>query len=136
MDERQLTELEAIHIAESGVWKDWTHRQRAEFQLTQNRLMMPFGVFHEAVEKALGRPVWTHEFGLNHEGLLRELLGDAPPPTMAEIIALIPTEKLMIVEVTDLLWHEHDRACTMRMVRDEQGTRFVPGSEGNHVDMT
>ena len=28
----------------------------------------------------------------------------------------------------DRLWHEHDRACTMRMVQDERGAYFVPGS--------
>jgi hypothetical protein len=96
--ERQITREEAILIHDSKLWEDWTHRQRAEFQLTQRCLAMPFGVFHEAVEKALGRPVWTHEFGLNWAGLVRELRGDLPPPTMQEIIDLIPPEKLIVVE--------------------------------------
>lgn len=56
-------------------------------------------MFHEAVEKALGRPVWTHEFGLNWDGLKKELMGEAPAPTMQEIIDLIPEEKRIIVEV-------------------------------------
>jgi len=28
---------------------------------------------HEAVEKALGRPVYTHEFGMNRQGLKDEI---------------------------------------------------------------
>ena len=32
------------------------------FQLYEERLCMPFPLFHKAVEEALGRPVYTHEF--------------------------------------------------------------------------
>ena len=28
----------------------------------ESKLCMPFSIFQEAVEKTLGRPVWTHEF--------------------------------------------------------------------------
>lgn len=60
---------------------------------------MPFQVFHEAIEKALGRPVFTHEFGLNREGLQKEFLGEIDPPTFEECINLIPKEKRLIVMV-------------------------------------
>jgi hypothetical protein len=53
-------------------------------------------VFHEAVEKSLGRPVFTHEFGLNYDGICDEFLGDKEPPTMNEILNLIPQEKLIV----------------------------------------
>ena len=69
----------------------------ATFQLHEERLCMPFDVFHEALEKAIGRPVFTHELGLDAEGIKRELLGDRPAPTLEEIIALIPADKRVIV---------------------------------------
>ena len=57
-----LTKDEAIALAESGWWKDKEPREIVRFQLFEDRLSMDFSAFHEAVEKALGRPVWTHEF--------------------------------------------------------------------------
>lgn len=42
------------------------------YQLINNILLIPFGEFHEALEFLLGRPVWTHELGLNREGLIEE----------------------------------------------------------------
>lgn len=42
------------------------------YQLTNPILLVPFDKFHESVEFLLGRPVWTHEFGLNWEGLKAE----------------------------------------------------------------
>ena len=41
------------------------------YQLFEEILIVNFSKFHEGVEKLLGRPVWTHEFGLNI-GKLRE----------------------------------------------------------------
>jgi len=50
---------------------------------------MPFDVFHEAVEKSLGRPVYTHEFA--HPELLMEgLIGQRKAPTFQDIVNLIP----------------------------------------------
>lgn len=61
---KQLTREEAIALDDSGWWKDKTAWEIAGFQLNQPRLCMPFDKFHEAVEAALGRPVWTHEFAV------------------------------------------------------------------------
>ncbi len=59
---------------------------------------MPFDVFHKAIEEALGRPVWTHEFGLNWDGLWLELMGEADRPSnLADILALIPEDKRVLV---------------------------------------
>lgn len=96
----ELTEAQAIALAKSEFWKDMTHRQRAEFQMGAKRLCMPFDVFHEALEKTLGRPVWTHEMGMNWDGLLAELHGERPAPTFEEIINLIPASKRVIVAVS------------------------------------
>ncbi len=97
MPMRQFTEQEAIAFAESECWEGLSLRQRASLQMYQRLLCMPFGVFHEAIEKTLGRPVFTHEFGTNLDGLKAELGGKVPPPTIEEIISLIPIEKRVVV---------------------------------------
>ena len=94
-----MTHDDACALFELGFWNSMSHYERAKFQLFEPRLCMPFSVFHEALEKALGRPVWTHELGMNLAGLQRELLGDAPAPTFEEIIALIPPEKRFVLYV-------------------------------------
>jgi len=94
---KQLTKEEAIVFYDSQVWKEWTPRQIAEFQMEQDLLCVPFGVFHEAIEKTLGRPVFTHEFGLNREGLMKELLGEKEAPTFEEIVNLIPEDKRVVI---------------------------------------
>jgi hypothetical protein len=95
----QLTKEQAIEFAESGAWKEMSLKHRAEFQMLQDKLCMPFDVFHEAVEKTLGRPVYTHEFGLNRDGLMAELFEGKKPPTLQEIIEMIPAEKRIIISV-------------------------------------
>lgn len=97
---KQMTEEQAIEFAESGAWKDMSLRQRAEFQMLQHLLCMPFDIFHEAVEKTLGRPVYTHEFSsLGHNGLMAELFEGKEPPAFQEIIEMIPAEKRIIISV-------------------------------------
>jgi hypothetical protein len=90
---KQLTKEQALAFEE---WKHWTPIQIALFQINQKLLCMPFDVFHKAVEDALGRPVWTHEFGLNHDGLREELMGLRDAPTFEGICNLIPPEKLIV----------------------------------------
>ena len=92
-----MTKDQAIALANSGFWKTMTHKERAMFQMFEPWMCMPFDVFHEAIEKTLGRPVWIHEFGLNWTGLQKELLGERTPPTMEEIMNLIPADKRVII---------------------------------------
>ena len=92
-----MTKEQAVELYDSKFWKKMTHRDRAVFQMNEPRLCMPFEVFQEAIEKALGRPVFTHEFGLNYNGLLKELMNGAPAPSFAEIVNLIPAEKRILV---------------------------------------
>lgn len=92
-----ITKEQAIELAESGWWKDMDARDVATVQLFEPLLCMPFDEFHSAVEKALGRPVFTHEFGLNMDGLRAELMGDKPAPTLQEILELFPADKRVIV---------------------------------------
>ena len=91
-----MTEKQAIALAESKFWEKMSFKERAVFQMNERLLCMPFDVFHEAVEKTLGRPVFTHEFGLNAEGIRKELNG-GKTPTFEEIMNLIPEEKRVII---------------------------------------
>jgi hypothetical protein len=93
-----MTEQEAIAMYESKFWENLTHKQRAQFQINEERLCMPFDIFHEAMEKTLGRPVWTHEFSLNQAGLQAELNGECGPPTIDEIVGMLPPEKVVIIK--------------------------------------
>ena len=92
----QLTKEQAIAFHDSEVWKDWTSRQIAEFQMEQDKLCVPFDVFHKAMEDTLGRPVWTHEFAFI-DNLRKELYGEKPAPTLKEIIDLIPADKRILI---------------------------------------
>ena len=96
---KQLTEQEAINFANNKLYEKMSEKERAIFQMTQDRLCMPFDVFHEAVEHTLGRPVFTHELALTREGILKELNGESEPPTFQEILDLIPKDKQVIVAI-------------------------------------
>lgn len=88
---------EAIELYKSEFWESMSYRDIALYQLFTDRLCMPFEVFHKAIEKTLGRPVFTHEFGFNIEGLKKEIMGQKPPPTFQEVIELIPKDKRVII---------------------------------------
>lgn len=87
----------AIALYKTDWWKTKTHREIAEFQMLTDELCCPFGVFHEALEKAIGRPVFTHELALNPDGIAGELFGGKPAPSFEDILNLIPKEKRIIV---------------------------------------
>lgn len=84
----QLTREEAIAMAESQWWVGKSDREIVEFQLYQQKLCMPWSEFHAAMEGALGRSVWTHEFA-DSEKLRAEYEGRIASPTFEEgLIAL------------------------------------------------
>lgn len=92
-----MTKEQAKALFDSEFWKDMPAHDQVRFQLFEQLLCMPFAVFHEAVEECLGRPVFTHEFGLNIEGLRKEFLGEKPAPSLEEIIDLIPIDKQVLI---------------------------------------
>lgn len=94
--QKSIGRHKAIALAESQWWIGLPYKEIAKVGLLTAELCLPFDVLHEAVEKALGRPVWTHEFGMNFDGIVQELLGERDAPTMEEIINLIPAEKRII----------------------------------------
>jgi hypothetical protein len=91
----QFTKEEAIAFAKSEKWKHLNHDQLAWLLLYQERLCIPFDVGHEAVEKVLGRPVWTHGFA--DIDALREEWQTGQKPTLKEIFEKIPGGKRIFV---------------------------------------
>lgn len=75
-----MTKEQAIELFESGWWEGRPAEEVARWQLQESRLCMPLGEFHKAVEEALDRSVWTHEFAGGCASLLAELDGDEPKP--------------------------------------------------------
>jgi len=57
-----LTREEAITKNNSKWWLNKSAKEIVDFQLYEDRLCMPFDEFHKAMEFALNRPVFTHEF--------------------------------------------------------------------------
>ena len=96
-----MTTEEAIALYNTGFWEHLTNEEIAKFQLVEDCLCMPFGVFHAAIEKTLGRPIYKHELALNRDGLIKELLEGGPPPTLQGIIEMIPEEKRIIIASND-----------------------------------
>lgn len=94
---RSIGKQAAIELAESGWWEGKTSKELVYFQLFTEELSMPFDVFHKAIEEELGRPVFTHEFGENFDGICDEFLGNRAAPSMEDIIDLIPEEKRVII---------------------------------------
>jgi hypothetical protein len=90
----------AVALYGSQWWVGRGPREIAKFQLHTVELCLPFEVFHQAVEAALGRSVWLHEFGLNVAGLIQELFDERDAPTLDDILDLLPPDKRpqMIVE--------------------------------------
>lgn len=97
---KQLTKDQAMAFYDSGKWKSLSNEQIAKFQMQQDRLCVPFGVFSKALGETLGRPVYTHEFGLNRDGLMQELFLGKEPPTMQDIIDMLPAEKTIVLGVS------------------------------------
>lgn len=85
MTQPQLTTEQAIALANSEWWKKANTRDIVALQLYQSKLCMSFSAFHAAVEKELGRPVFTHEFA-SPDILIKEFEGKAPPPSFDEIL--------------------------------------------------
>jgi hypothetical protein len=44
----------------------------ASYQIVESCMLMDFDKFHEGIEKLLGRPVFTHEFSINRQGIIKE----------------------------------------------------------------
>ena len=97
--QKSIGRTNAIALAESGWWHGQPARELAKFQLMTRELCMPFEVFRDALEAALGRPVWIHELGFNLEAIVQELFGERDAPSLDEILALLPASKRCVVSL-------------------------------------
>lgn len=93
----------AIELAKSGWWRNKTAEEIVSFQLYEDLLCMDFSDFHGAVEKVLGRPVWTHEFGsIGREILKAEFEKKVPKRTVNDSInllrKLVGDEKIILIK--------------------------------------
>ena len=68
-----MTRTVAIALGESKFWEKLSPVEAAWFQLNEPRLCMPFDFFTKSVSEALGRPVFTHEFG-DYASLVEEFV--------------------------------------------------------------
>jgi hypothetical protein len=91
-----MTREQAIELVQTNWWLTKSDDEIVRFQLFERLLCMDFGRFHQAVEKVLGRPVYTHEFA-DANSLRAEYLGEKKAPTLEEIINLIPEAKRILV---------------------------------------
>ena len=92
----QLTREQAIELAESGIWKEWTDEEIVKLQLYQDCLCMDFSRFHEAVESVLGRSVRTHEFAFA-DGLREEYEGKRGKPSFAAFTRGITASRMALL---------------------------------------
>src|SRR6266568_5179608 len=72
--ENQQRCLEAMEKYGNNHWwePDVDPREYAYYQLHEPIMLGNFSHFHESVELLLGRPVWTHEFGIEATELSQE----------------------------------------------------------------
>jgi hypothetical protein len=95
-----MTREEAIKLAKTEWWKYTDAETIVAFQLYEEKLCMPFTDFHKAIEKVLGRPVFSHELAFV-DRLRIEHKGGKPKPTFEEIVELIPEEKRLLLVIKD-----------------------------------
>jgi len=80
-----MTKDQAITLAKTGWWKKCSSEEITAFQLYEPLLCMNFGDFHRAVERALDRPVWTHEF-VDLKSLQSEFEENSPKATFKGVV--------------------------------------------------
>lgn len=92
----RLSRNQAAALYDSQFWRFLNAEERARFQLTEDRLCMPFPVFQQAVEICLNRRVGVVEY-LRPRLLLDELSGSVPAPSVEDILELVPPENLPLL---------------------------------------
>lgn len=92
-----ITKESALELTNMKWWEHFSKSQAAFLQLHQERLCMPFSLFHEYIEILLGRPVWTHEFACA-DSLRREASGELRKPSFQEIVLKLPLDKYIILD--------------------------------------
>lgn len=92
----RLTRDQAVALYDTGFWRYLNLEERACFQLSEERLCMPFPVFHHAVEVCLQRKVAAGEY-LRPKRLLREVARTATPPPKEKLLDLLPPNQRSVI---------------------------------------
>lgn len=71
-ENRKRVEETILKYPNNKWWRSSDPVEIAKYQIFEEILMVKFDIFHEGIEKLLGRPVFTYEFGMNYEGLKKE----------------------------------------------------------------
>ena len=69
-----MKKKDATRLYDSKFWEWLSPRERAIFQLLEDRLCMPFMVFQKSVETCVDRPVSDIELALRRNALIVEIL--------------------------------------------------------------
>ena len=93
-----MTEENAIKIAKTKWWKEIDDKTIVGFQLYEEKLCMDFGNFHKAVENAMKRPIFTHEFGTFG---VKAMQKNIKKISLSELLLLLPEKKR--IEMEELL---------------------------------
>ena len=96
----ELTTGQAVCFSNSQWYLGKTAEEISAMQLFEPKLIVPkFDIFHEAMEKALGIPVQTIEFGLGLDYLKRQFKEKVP--NADELIEKMQAEKQAFVKLAD-----------------------------------
>ena len=79
----EISQETALRIIDTKWWEGLEPRDLAEIQFGQRLLCVPLHILQLALEKALRRSVWTHEF-MDMKALRQELRGERAAPTHEE----------------------------------------------------
>lgn len=93
---QSIGKQKAIKYARSKKWKKLSNEEKVKIQLYTKELCMPFDIFHEAMEKVLDRPVFTHEFAFTGN-LQAEFEKRKDRPAFEEIVALLDSKVIVVV---------------------------------------
>ena len=79
---------------------EMTGKERvAELALLLGPLEMHFSLVHQRIEELVGRPVWTHEIGLDADSLRKEAHTWNHTKTTADIVGLLKDKPTIVIEV-------------------------------------
>lgn len=66
-----IGKTKAIELGKLEWWKDKSPLEIVKVQLFTEELCCDFGIYHDAMEKVLGRAIFSHEF-IDPEKLIKE----------------------------------------------------------------
>lgn len=69
-----MNKKDAVRLYDAKFWEWLSPRERAIFQLLEDRLCMPFLVFQQAVKTCVDRPVSDIELAWHRNELIVEIL--------------------------------------------------------------